>query len=99
MKENGDSKMELIRGWERQYAPDVTGSLRGLTQESLLERLGSVDSDYAEPYSHATRGELCTTVIPAKVGIQGWGSRMGPVATGTTRGGSQTSSTPGRWST
>ena len=27
---------------------------RGLTQEALLERMGSVDSDYAERYSHAT---------------------------------------------
>ena len=26
----------------------------GLTQEALLERMGSVDSDYAERYSHAT---------------------------------------------
>ncbi len=27
---------------------------RGLTQEGLLERMGSVDEDYAERYSHAT---------------------------------------------
>ena len=27
---------------------------RGLTQEALLERMGSVDRDYAERYSHAT---------------------------------------------
>ena len=27
---------------------------RGLTQEALLERMGSVDEDYAERYSHAT---------------------------------------------
>ena len=27
---------------------------RGLTQEALLERMGSVDSEYAERYSHAT---------------------------------------------
>ena len=45
--------MDLIRGWERQYAPDVTGGLRGLTQEALLEQMGSADSDFAEPYSHA----------------------------------------------
>ena len=30
------------------------GGRRGLTQEALLERMGSVDSDYAERYSHAT---------------------------------------------
>ena len=60
-------KMELIRGCERQYAAHVTGGRRGLTQEALLERMGSVNSDYAEPYSHATRGEFCTTVIAMKI--------------------------------
>ena len=30
------------------------GGRRGLTQEALLERMGSVDSEYAERYSHAT---------------------------------------------
>ena len=30
------------------------GGRRGLTQEALLGRMGSVDSDYAERYSHAT---------------------------------------------
>ena len=30
------------------------GGRQGLTQETLLERMGSVDSDYAERYSHAT---------------------------------------------
>ena len=30
------------------------GSRQGLTQEALLERMGAVDSDYAERYSHAT---------------------------------------------
>ena len=30
------------------------GGRRGLTQEALLERMGSVDSNYAERYSHAT---------------------------------------------
>ena len=30
------------------------GGRRGLTQEALLERMASVDSDYAERYSHAT---------------------------------------------
>ena len=28
--------------------------MRGLTQEAVLERMGSVDSNYAERYSHAT---------------------------------------------
>ena len=40
----------------RSYRESFTsgGGRLGLTQEALLERMGSVDSEYAERYSHAT---------------------------------------------
>ena len=43
---------QLMRSYRRSFARE--GGLRGLTQEALLERMGSVDSNYAERYSHAT---------------------------------------------
>ena len=42
----------VMRSYRESFAPG--GGRRGLTQEALLERMGSVDSDYAERYSHAT---------------------------------------------
>ena len=42
----------VMRSYRESFAPG--GGRRGLTQEGLLERMGSVDSDYAERYSHAT---------------------------------------------
>ena len=42
----------LMRSYRESFAPG--GGRRRLTQEALLERMGSVDSDYAERYSHAT---------------------------------------------
>ena len=42
----------LMRSYRESFP--TGGSRRGLTQEALLERMGSVDSDYAERYSHAT---------------------------------------------
>ena len=42
----------LMRSYRESFSPG--GGRRGLTQETLLERMGSVDSDYAERYSHAT---------------------------------------------
>ena len=42
----------LMRSYRESFSPG--GGRRGLTQEALLERMGSVDSDYAERYSHAT---------------------------------------------
>ena len=41
-----------MRSYRESYS--LGGGRRGLTQEALLERMGSVDSDYAERYSHAT---------------------------------------------
>ncbi len=41
-----------MRSYRESFSPG--GGRRGLTQEALLERMGSVDSDYAERYSHAT---------------------------------------------
>lgn len=41
-----------MRAYRTSYSAE--GSPRGLTQEGLLERMGSVDSEYAERYSHAT---------------------------------------------
>ena len=41
-----------MRSYRETFSPG--GRRRGLTQEALLERMGSVDSDYAERYSHAT---------------------------------------------
>ena len=41
-----------MRAYRTSYSAE--GSPRGLTQEALLERMGSVDSEYAERYSHAT---------------------------------------------
>ena len=41
-----------MRCYRESFCPG--GGRRGLTQEALLERMGSVDSDYAERYSHAT---------------------------------------------
>ena len=48
---------QLMRSYRESFSQG--GGRRGLTQEALLERMGSVDSDYAERYSHATvsRGE------------------------------------------
>ena len=42
----------LMRSYRESFSPGR--GRRGLTQEALLERMGSVDSDYAERYSHAT---------------------------------------------
>ena len=42
----------LMRSYRKSFSP--IGGRRGLTQEAVLERMGSVDSDYAERYSHAT---------------------------------------------
>ena len=42
----------LMRSYRESFASG--GGRRGLTQEALLERMGAVDSDYAERYSHAT---------------------------------------------
>ena len=42
----------LMRSYRESFAPG--DGRRGLTQEALLERMGAADSDYAEPYSHAT---------------------------------------------
>ena len=42
----------LMRSYRESFSPE--GGRRGLTQEALLERMGAVDSDYAERYSHAT---------------------------------------------
>ena len=42
----------LMRSYRESFVPG--GGRRGLTQEALLERMGSADSDYAERYSHAT---------------------------------------------
>ena len=42
----------LMRSYRESFS--AVGGRRGLTQEALLERMGSVDSDYAERYSHAT---------------------------------------------
>ena len=42
----------VMRSYRESFAPG--GGRRGLTQEAPLERMGSVDSDYAERYSHAT---------------------------------------------
>ena len=42
----------LMRSYRESFSSG--GNRRGLTQEALLERMGSVDSEYAERYSHAT---------------------------------------------
>ncbi len=42
----------LMRSYRQSFS--LEGGGRGLTQEALLERMGAVDSDYAERYSHAT---------------------------------------------
>ena len=42
----------LMRSYRESFSPGR--GRRGLTQEALLERMGAVDSDYAERYSHAT---------------------------------------------
>ena len=42
----------LMRSYRESFSP--VGARRGLTQEALLERMASVDSEYAERYSHAT---------------------------------------------
>ena len=41
-----------MRSYRESFSTE--GGRRGLTQEALLERMGSGDSDYAERYSHAT---------------------------------------------
>ena len=43
---------QLMRSYRESFARE--GGRRGLTQEALLERMGLVDSNYAERYSHAT---------------------------------------------
>ena len=43
---------QLMRSYRESFSRG--DGRRGLTQEALLERMGSVDSDYAERYSHAT---------------------------------------------
>ena len=43
---------QLMRSYRESFSQG--GGRQGLTQEALLERMGSVDSDYAERYSHAT---------------------------------------------
>ena len=42
----------LMRSYRESFSP--IGGRRGLRQEALLERMGSVDSDYAERYSYGT---------------------------------------------
>ena len=42
----------LMRSYRESFS--LGDGRRGLTQEALLERMGAVDSDYAERYSHAT---------------------------------------------
>ncbi len=42
----------LMRSYRESFSSG--GGRRGLMQEALLERMGSVDNDYAEGYSHAT---------------------------------------------
>lgn len=42
----------LMRSYRRSFSSG--GGRRGLTQEALLERMGSVDRNYAERYSHGT---------------------------------------------
>ena len=42
----------LMRSYRESFSSG--GGRRGLTQEALLESMGSMDSDYAERYSHAT---------------------------------------------
>ena len=42
----------LMRSYRESFAPG--DGRRGLTQETLLDRMGAADSDYAERYSHAT---------------------------------------------
>ena len=42
----------VMRSYRESFS--VGDGRRGLTQEALLERMGSVDSEYAERYSHAT---------------------------------------------
>ena len=44
---------QLMRSYRETFSQGG-GRRRGLTQEALLERMGSVDRDYAERYSHAT---------------------------------------------
>ena len=43
---------QLMRSYRESFARE--GGRRGLTQEALLERMGLVDSNYVERYSHAT---------------------------------------------
>ena len=42
----------LMRSYRESFS--LGGGRRGLTQEALLERMGSVDKEYAERFSHAT---------------------------------------------
>ena len=44
---------QLMRSYRESFSGGG-GDRRGQTQEALLERMASVDSDYAERYSHAT---------------------------------------------
>ena len=54
----------VMRSYRESFS--AGGGQRGLTQEALLQRMGSVDSDYAERYSHATvsRWESGGLVLP-----------------------------------
>ena len=42
----------LMRSYRESFSREAVGG--GLTQEALLERMGSMDSDYAERDSHTT---------------------------------------------
>ena len=60
----------LMRSYRESFSPGC--GRRGLTQEALLERMGSVDGVYAERYSHATvsrweSGGTCPTLQRLKV--------------------------------
>ena len=71
------AKVGLLMRSYRDSIPQGGGRL-GLTQEALLERMGSVDSDYADRYSHASvsRWESGGTRPP----FSGWGLRKKPSA-------------------
>ena len=55
---------QLMRSYRESFSQGG-GRRRGLTQEALLERMGSVDSDYAERYSHATVSHDGSPAVPA----------------------------------
>ena len=60
----------LMRSYRESFSPE--GGRRGLTQEALLERMGSVDSDYAERYSHATVSRWEALAIAAGAAPSVW---------------------------